>query len=420
MSLNRKGALATVFLVVVIDLMGFGIVLPLLPFYASEFHVSAVGIGLLYSIYSLAQLIFSPVWGRLSDKVGRRPVMLLSTFGAAMAYLLFAFSHSFAMLFASRLIAGLMGGNVSTAQAYVADVTDAKERTKGMGLIGAAFGIGFVLGPAIATFLIHSSIQQGLVRLNLPVLTALFARSPYAIPGIFAALLSLLSFIFVLTLLPETAPVFTGHGSASVERPGLFSQRFWAGVRAKSTGSKGQLLPTLLLSLFLISVGHSTLYSAFPLFCKRKLNLPPDAVGLLFTVMGIIAVLIQGGFIRVLQKRIAERRLYIAGCILMTLGLFLIPFARSEKGLIVYLAVMAVGASLNGPTLNSLISQQAEPSEIGSFMGISQGMAALGRVVGPTWGGILFGLSYWAPFLATAGLVFLTVFLAFRIKSAKT
>src|SRR3989338_10329339 len=140
--------------------MGFGIVLPLLPFYASEFKASAVTIGLLYSVYSLAQLVFSPFWGSLSDRFGRRPIMLLSTLGSALSYILFALSGSLGALLLSRLLAGIMGGNISTAQAYVADVTTHEERAKGMGLIGAAFGIGFIMGPAISKLLIHSNVAD--------------------------------------------------------------------------------------------------------------------------------------------------------------------------------------------------------------------------------------------------------------------
>src|SRR3989338_6879443 len=166
--MNKKSALFTVFLVVLVDLMGFGIVLPLLPFYAEKFQASAVSVGLLYSIYSLAQLIFSPIWGAWSDRIGRRPVMLISTSGACLSYILFALSGSLGMLFLSRLVGGIMGGNISAAQAYVADVTDHEDRAKGMGLIGAAFGIGFMVGPAVASVLMHS-------------------KEHYALPGFFAA-----------------------------------------------------------------------------------------------------------------------------------------------------------------------------------------------------------------------------------------
>jgi MFS transporter, DHA1 family, tetracycline resistance protein len=204
----KKGSLATVFLVVLIDLIGFGLVLPLLPFYAREFAATPVVIGLLYSIYSVAQLFFSPIWGSWSDRIGRRPIMLLSTAGAVIAYIIFGLAGSLLVLFLSRLVAGVMGGNIAAAQAYVADVTTEKERARGMGLIGAAFGIGFVLGPALA------------VRTDSPGIPGVGGggrlRRPGRVDGIAPVrpcpassrpFLSFCSFLLVLFFLPETVDV---------------------------------------------------------------------------------------------------------------------------------------------------------------------------------------------------------------------
>jgi len=200
----KKGSLATVFLVVLIDLIGFGLVLPLLPFYAREFAATPVVIGLLYSIYSVAQLLFSPIWGSLSDRLGRRPIMLLSTGGAVVAYIIFGLAGSLAVLFVSRLVAGVMGGNIATAQAYIADVTSDEDRAKGMGLIGAAFGIGFVLGPALASGLIHPGFQEWVGAMGLTGLAEWMEVRRFGLPGFFAAFLSLCSFLMVLFFLPET------------------------------------------------------------------------------------------------------------------------------------------------------------------------------------------------------------------------
>ena len=267
--MKQKGALLTVFLAVLIDLMGFGIVLPLLPFYASIFNVSAFQVGLLYSIYSLAQLVFSPYWGGLSDRVGRRPIMLVSTFGSSLAYLVFAFSNSYGILFASRLIAGIMGGNISTAQAYVADVTTLEDRAKGMGIIGAAFGIGFVLGPALATLLIHSAFLK---------LFHISEAHRFMVPGFFASLLSFTSFLLVWFKLPETK-----HAAQNENDPGrivkdsIFGAAFWRNVLEEKRYAK-HFFPLLMLSMFLLSFGHSSLYSAFPLFCKDLLELSAQDV----------------------------------------------------------------------------------------------------------------------------------------------
>ncbi len=406
----KKYALLTVFIVVLIDLMGFGIVLPLLPFYASKFNASAVSIGLLYSIYSLAQLIFSPIWGSFSDKVGRRPVMLLSTFGAMCAYLLFAFSNSLAVLFLSRLIAGVMGGNISTAQAYVADVTEHKDRAKGMGMIGAAFGIGFVIGPALATFLIHPAFHRLFDHMGFTSLSNLIDQNKYAIPGLVASAFSLLSFILVLFKLPESLDKKLLNDNERVMRASIFSRKFWKALTEQKTTSGKNVLFLLMLCMLLLSFGQSSLYSAFPLFCKKIFDLSAQKVGMQFVYMGLTAVLIQGGMIRPLEKKFGEKKLFIVGSILMVAGLALIPFAGSTKIMTAYLLLMTVGASLNGPTLTSLISKQSDPSKIGSTMGTSQGFSALGRVIGPTWGGALFGISYKFPFIFTAALILITIF----------
>ncbi len=408
--MNNKSALFTLFLVVLIDLLGFGIVLPLLPFYASQFNASPLAVGLLYSVYSLAQLVFSPFWGGLSDRIGRKPVMLVSIFGAFCAYILFGLSHSLAVLFISRIVAGVMGGNISTAQAYVADITDHENRAKGMGLIGAAFGVGFMLGPAIATLLIHPAFHDFFRALGAPSLANFLSLNRYALPGFFAAALSFISLVLVYTCLPE--PQRHAETDATrIIRSSVFKKDFWGALF-----SPGQGLTLLLISLFLLSLGQSSLYSAFPLFCKFELGLPAEKVGLQFAFMGLIAVLLQGGLIHPLQKAFGEKRLFITGCFLMAAGLALIPQARSEKFLMAALAVMAVGGSLNGPTLNSLISKKAPPGAVGRVLGGAQGLAALGRVIGPAWGGFLYPFSYKAPFVATALIVLLTVVAGFKLR----
>ena len=405
----KKMALYTVFLVVLTDLIGFGIVLPLLPFYASLFHASPIAIGFLYSIYSLAQLFFSPIWGSYSDRIGRRPIMLMSTLGAAFAYLLFAFSNSLLVLFISRLIAGVMGGNISTAQAYVADVTTNEERSKGMGLIGAAFGIGFVMGPAISTLLIHPSFHHFFNSIGFSSFSAWMIQNKYTIPGLFAAGLSFSSFLLVLFKLPETIQKSGEPDSLRVVKVSIFSRTFWITILQQYPSQKKWLFPMLLASIFLLSFGQSNLYSSFPLFCKGLLKLSAEHVGFQYIYMGLIAVFIQGGLIRVLTKKYSEEKLFLVGSILFVLGLVLIPFASSEKILTLFIIIMSIGGSLNGPTLNSLISKKGDPARVGAMMGTSQGMASLGRVIGPTWGGFLYEIGFRLPFLLTALLVSFTV-----------
>lgn len=407
----NKPALATVFLVVMIDLLGFGIVLPLLPFYAKEFSASAVTIGLLYSVYSFMQLIFSPIWGSWSDRIGRRPIMLLSTFGAMIAYIIFGLAESIGVLFFSRIVAGTMGGNISTAQAYIADVTDSENRARGMGLIGAAFGIGFVIGPVTATGLIHPAFHQMVADLGFSEFAAWMEANRFALPGFFAAFLSFCSFLMVLFKLPET--VDTEAPKEDVyRRPSVFSPRFWRMLQEqKSTSARGYLIP-LIIGFFLLSFGESNLYSAFPLFAETELGLNAEDVGLQFFYIGIIAVVIQGFLIKPLTNIFAEEKIFLVGNFLMVAGLGLIPFANSMWTLALFLGIMAVGKSLNTPTITSLISKEAGEHNVGAVMGASQGLSGLGRMIGPTWGGALFAIYFGLPFFATALIVASTIWIA--------
>ena len=410
----NKPALATVFLVVMIDLLGFGIVLPLLPFYAQEFAASAVMIGLLYSVYSFMQLIFSPIWGSWSDRIGRRPIMLLSTFGAVIAYIIFGLAESLGVLFLSRIVAGMMGGNISTAQAYIADVTDSENRARGMGLIGAAFGIGFVVGPASATALIHPSFHEFVAGLGFVEFAAWMGENRFALPGFFAAFLSLCSFLMVLFKLPETVDTTREH-TGSFKRPSVFTPMFWQLLsEQKGRSSRGYLIP-LIIGFFLLSFGESSLYSAFPLFAEAELGLTAEQVGIQFFYIGIIAVVIQGFLIKPLTNLFAEEKLFMAGNIIMVIGLGLIPFAHNMLTLALFLGLMAVGKSLNTPAITSLISKEADDDNVGAVMGASQGLSGLGRMIGPTWGGALFAIYYVLPFVATALIVASTVYIAYGL-----
>lgn len=388
-----RGALATLFLVVLVDLMGFGIVLPLLAHYGIRYGASPAAIGALYSCYSLAQLVCSPLWGALSDRIGRRPVMLISTFGAVLAYTLFAFAGSFSILLFSRLLAGIMGGNISTAQAYVADVTTDRDRSKGMGLIGAAFGIGFVMGPALAAVLTHPGLG-GRLAIIWPQAGGWVSEQAYRLPGLVAAGLSCASLLLVVFRLPEPAKHAAGEAPRIV-RASIFVPAFWRPLL-----SAGPLRP-LLCATLVLAIGHSTLYSAFPLFCQRVLGLAPHRIGLQFAWMGLVSALIQGGLMRVLVKKYDERTLFITGSAVFALALIGIPMAHTEPQLTAALCLLAIGGSLNGPTLTSLLSKQADPRSYGLTLGTAQSFSALGRVIGPVWGGVLSGVGPSIPFILT-------------------
>lgn len=409
----KKPGLLTVILIVLVDLLGFGIVLPLLPFYASQFHASPAAIGALYSVYSGSQLIFSPIWGGLSDRIGRRPVMLVSTLGASFSYLIFAFSGSLGMLFFARILAGVMGGNISAAQAYIADVTTPEDRARGMGLLGAAFGLGFMIGPGLAAALVQPGFPDFLQNCGLAGAADWARMNRYSLPGVVAAGLSFTSFALVLLKLPESN-VNRGTPGAASARPSIFSHRFWGALR--TPGARGHL-PILLACVFLITFGQASLYSSFPLFCQARLGLAAHQAGFLFAWMGFIAVFVQGGLMRQLSKRFAETGLLFTGILLVAAGLALIPFSGSTAFLILATTVLAIGGSLAVPSVTSLVSKEAPDARTGATMGISQSMAGLGRVFGPAWGGAAFQISIFAPFLATAAIVCLAAAWARKIRA---
>jgi MFS family permease len=418
-SSSRKAALATVFLVVLIDLMGFGLVLPLLPFFAREFAASPVTVGFLFSSYSICQLICSPLWGAWSDRVGRRPVMLISTLGSTLSYVLFAFSGSLGMLFASRILAGVMGGNISAAQAYITDVTPPEERTRGMGLIGAAFGIGFVIGPALATLLIHPSVRAILetaVASAAPAFAGWLAGHAFALPGLTGAMLSALSFLLVVAKLPESRTASSG-GAAGTDRAGVFTARFWRNVAGAGL-SNPRSYRRLLGCTFVLAFAHASMYSSFPLYCGRILGMSPQQVGMQYVVTGLIAVIIQGGMIRHLVKRFGERPLFLWGSVIMAGGFLLLPLANSIWFLTFFLSLTALGNGMNGPTLNSLVSQEAGVERVGATMGTAQGMSGLGRVIGPAWGGALYGLHAPLPFIVTGFVLGYAILVGLRAREA--
>lgn len=416
----NKGSLTTVFLVVLVDLIGFGLVLPLLPFYAGEFDASPVMIGLLYSIYSVMQLIFSPIWGSYSDRIGRRPIMLISTAGAVVAYIIFGLAGSLAVLFLSRMLAGIMGGSISTAQAYIADVTTTEERAKGMGMLGAAFGIGFVLGPALASGLIHPEFRTFFDGLGWHALASWMEANRYGLPGFFAAGLSLASFLLVYFKLPETVDTSNSGAAGTGARPGVFSAVFWRNLHRQSVAAGNYVLPLLLASIFVLSFGQASLYSAFPLFSEQQIGMSAEQVGIQFFYLGLITVIVQGGLIRPLTRWFKEEKLFLAGNIFMMAGMAAIATAGSVSMLTVYLGILALGHSLNLPTLNSLISKEADPEHMGAMMGTSQGLSGLGRAIGPTWGGALFSWSAGLPFVATAAVLLVTLYAGLYLITGRT
>ncbi len=398
---SKNSPLTTVILTVFIDLLGFGIVIPLLPVYSKVYGASELQLGLLFASFSAMQFLFAPVWGAISDRFGRRPVLIGGLFGTCASYLLFAFADSLGALFAARILAGFFGANISTAQAYIADVTEPKDRAKGMGLIGAAFGLGFTFGPLVGGELVA------------------FSQST---PGFFAAGLSFVAGAYGFLRLREPE-----------QKDSKNSRRFGGNTFKRVATDPRLCVPLLLYFLALLA------FSGFEtMFIRYGLVRFPDVFGLSDSVatasvdqvlaaaplagrylffIGLIAALIQGGLIRKLVPRFGETRLIILGPLLLGLSLAIIGLAPTWSVVLIGCLVMPFGFGLNNPSLNSLISRAAPDDQQGAILGLNQSLGSLARVVGPLLAGALFtGLDPSAPFLAGAGILFIAAAMAIQYR----
>ena len=359
-----------VFLTVFLDLIGFGIVLPLLPSYAAQHHVSDTAVGALVASFSLMQFIFAPLWGRLSDRIGRRPVLLVGLLGSAISYLIFALSTNYWSLLLSRVVAGGMGATVTVAQAYLADITPSEGRTRAMGLMGAAFGLGFVVGPALG---------------------GISSRWGDAAPGLVASGLTALNFLLAAWRLPETK------------------------VHVPRTGPKVPLHWNALIGPFtvmgLTTIAFTVLYVVFPLQVQRALGYDRHRVAYLFVLLGLVNAGVQGGLVGRLVRRWGERPLIILGAVLLGAGLVLLGLTLANPnpaapltGLLLGLLLVAFGSGLVGPSVTGYVSRITPAAEQGRALGTLLGVGAVARVLGPILAGLLtHHLGARSTFLIAAG-----------------
>lgn len=353
----KRSPLLVIFVTVFIDLVGFGIVIPVLPFYVegTQFDAGPRAVGLLFASYSIMQLVFSPVLGRLSDRYGRRPVLFFSLLGTSLGFFVLGFATTLWMLFAGRIIDGITGGNISTAQAYIADVTTEEDRAKGMGLIGAAFGLGFIFGPAIGGILSRWGVH---------------------VPFLFAGALSLANATLLYFVLPET--VGPGHPARESAAGGRWSQLASALRRPSLTFVLG--------IYFLFVTAFSVMTSSFGLFTLYRFGFDAHDTGWIFAFVGVVGAVVQGGLIGRLVKAFGEPPLVIAGALLFAASLLLIPLTGPHTGTAALLglgALFALGNGLATPSLNALASKSAGAGEQGGVLGVTQSVASLARAVGP-------------------------------------
>jgi len=385
----RKTSLFVLFLIVFIDLLGFGMVIPLLPYYADHFGAKGTTVGLIVGIYSFMQFFFAPVWGRLSDRIGRRPVLLISLTGSCAGYTIFAFATNLPLLFASRIVAGIAAANIGTAQAYVADTTTAETRAKGMGLIGAAFGIGFVFGPPLGGILSSVGMHHGF--------------HGNFLPGVAAALFSITALSVAVTKLAESKPADLTPRSG---RPPQFDPSIWRMVVERP------MLTTVLFSLFLVILAFAGMETSVVLYGKDRFGFSPRDLGWFFGLMGVTVATIQGGMIGRLASRFGERNLVLFGTICLATGFGLVPAIGRPGPLYAVAILIAIGQGLCYPSLTSLVTKNAPTTQQGSILGISSAMSSFARMTGPVLAGWLYDL--WVgggPFFASSTMTVLAFLL---------
>ena len=384
------------FLIVFIDLVGFGVIIPLLPFFAEHFAASPATVGLLMATYSLGQFIAAPFWGRTSDRVGRRPILLITLAGGALSYVVLGYADSLWMLFLARALGGFMAGNISTAFAYIADITTAENRAKGMGVIGAAFGLGFIAGPAIG------GILAGPDPLN----------ANFQLPALAAAGLSLTALVMAIFMLKESLSDELRRSLAGKSR----ARRAQQFRQALARPNLGLMIGLSFLATFVFAGMETT----FAMWSERRFDWGPQQNGYLFAFVGILSAIIQGGLIGRLVNRFGETGLVVQGAAALAIGMPAIPFANSLAALLAAMAIVAYGFSVINPTLNSLISLQVGPEEQGGIMGASRSATTMARVVGPVWAGMLFavlGMDW--PYFAGAAVMLVVAGLSLKKLKAR-
>lgn len=386
--MNNRSALAILFVIVFIDLLGFGMVIPVMPLYAARLGASEAWVGLLSAGYSLMQFVFAPIWGRLSDRIGRRPVLLVSIAMTALAFAMYGAASTFAILLVSRLFAGAATANIAIARAFVADVTPPEGRARGMGIIGAAFGLGFVLGPAIGGFLSQYA-------LSLP---------PYV-----AAALAAANGVAAYFVLPEPEERSVREEARRVRFVDFFAEMRRPGIRR-------------LIWIFGLTVlAFAAMEATYALLVTKRYGLDLEHVDYLFAYIGVLIVIVQGGLIGRLTRTYGEKKLLIAGLVLQAVALAVLPFAATTVGLVVATAPLAIGSGLSQPSLASLLSRFARADDQGGTLGIGESAAAVGRVIGPVSGTWTFkNVSMAFPYLVGAALMLVGALLGAALRPTGT
>lgn len=374
MQKKNFSSLSLIFLTVFVDLLGFGILIPILPTFAKkELMVDETAIGVVIAAYSLVQFFFNPIFGNLSDKYGRKKIIVVCLFLNAIGYVLFAYSHNFLMLIISRIVSGIGGSSIGVAHAYIADVTTPEGRSKGMGIIGAAFGLGFVFGPLIG---------------------GLLSKYGYFVTGMASAIFSLIAFSLTIFLLPEPEKQST---QSSMVRRKLIDISSLKIIINKTD------LAAIIGLFFILTFSVANIYGTFALLGYKIYNFSDRENGYLYAILGLSSAAVQGLLLAKISKYVSRQNLVSFGAFFLMIGLGMLPFGGNFFGLTMISIILSLGTGTLQPILLSLVSEFTSEREQGLMLGVNQSLSALARVLGPLWGGFAFEyLGYVFPFLTGA------------------
>ncbi|MFN8596638.1 MAG: MFS transporter [Anaerolineae bacterium] len=402
---SQRGPIIILFMSLVIVMLGFGIVVPILPFYASHFGATGQALGFLMAIYSIMQFIFAPIWGRLSDRIGRKPVLLIGLAGYALSFGFMGLARDFPQLLIFRALAGILSSaTLPTALAFIADTTAAHNRSSGMGLMGAAMGLGMIFGPMIGGGLTHV--------LSVPLANLMqFATDPetgellnLSLPFFAAAMLALITIPFVIIKLPESL-----HKDHRIDHRQIDGPSRWQQITGALRGSMGFLF----VMAFLLAFALANFEAVFGLYAKDQFSLGPADVGVLLGMIGLLSVIQQGVMIGPLTRKIGEERVLRWGLIVSIVGFIGLAVIPGVWMMVLFSAIFNTGNALLRPSVASLISQRAETGQ-GVAMGLENSFMSLGRAVGPIWAGSIYDVHMTWPFWSGAIIQIVALAVSFR------
>jgi len=386
----KKSPLIPLFLVVLIDVMGMTIILPLLPFYSKMLGASPFVVGMIVSVYGLCQFISGPILGQASDKMGRKKILILSQIGTCLGFIMLAMSNNLILVFLARIIDGITAGNITVAQAYISDVTEPKDRTHAFGMLGSAFSLGFIIGPAITGFLSK--------------------YGPHT-PIYMASVLSFLSILATWFLLPES----NAHKSEGMNKFALKNVMHFI---------KDPAVGPLLFQFLTFIFAFAFFMSGFALFCGEKFSTGHTVfgireVGYLFTFMGCVSLLVQMGFLRKLSKKFGEEKLVIAGFISMAIGYFIIGETSTIPFLLFAMLMTSFGSSVLRPSLTSQITKNVPRHQQGAILGVTQSLQSMAQIVAPMIGGFMIGKGFLNGWAWTSSIVAMLGFFVIHFQNKR-